>query len=423
MTVTMDMRDAFPSVTPETLDAAERSAVGEALFNPPSIRFAVRHAAGRDFSDRRLGQVYDLIVGMVAAGFEVNAVTVAHEIARRARAGIGTGAKWLTVADLAALTTGCIGVGIEGHARIIREAAIRREAIAAARTVIQSASSNPDAGTIAHEAIRLFTDLRDGNTTTGIEMKTLGDVLDGPDDYDWLIPGLLESRDRLILTGMEGLGKSVFLRQLAVMAAAGIHPTKFAKMQPVRVAFIDVENSERQWRRKTRKMAEAARRYGTHDPMETLMLACVGRMDITGDRDLANLHRILDEHDPQLMVIGPLYKLVPRAIQTDDEAAPVIAALDSLRDRGVALLMEAHAGKGATGSGDRDMRPRGSAALLGWPEFGLGLTHDKENKDLAHLVRWRGDRDERAWPTTMTRGGPWPWTDIEIPDHIRRNFY
>ena len=47
-------------------------------------------------------------------------------------------------------------------------------------------------------------------------------IVDPPSD--WVIPGLLERGDRLIWTGFEGLGKSVVVRQLAVCAAAGVHP-------------------------------------------------------------------------------------------------------------------------------------------------------------------------------------------------------
>ena len=47
-------------------------------------------------------------------------------------------------------------------------------------------------------------------------------IVDPPND--WVIPGILERGDRLIWTGVEGLGKTVMTRQLAVAAAAGIHP-------------------------------------------------------------------------------------------------------------------------------------------------------------------------------------------------------
>ena len=73
-----------------------------------------------------------------------------------------------------------------------------------------------------------------------------------------------------------------------------------------------------------------------------------------------------------ILAIGPLSRLVPRALQTDDEAAPVLAALDTIRDRDIALLIEAHAGHTVGKGGQRDLRPRGSSALLGWPGLGVG---------------------------------------------------
>ncbi|MBK0297059.1 hypothetical protein IAE22_34985, partial [Bacillus sp. S34] len=81
---------------------------------------------------------------------------------------------------------------------------------------------------------------------------------------------------------------------------------------------------------------------------------------------------------PDVLFIGPLYRLIPRAINSDDDAAPLLAALDTLRDRGLAMVIEAHAGHAVGHGGERDLRPRGSAALLGWPEFGLGLRQDKK---------------------------------------------
>ena len=73
--------------------------------------------------------------------------------------------------------------------------------------------------------------------------------------------------------------------------------------------------------------------------------------------------------------------------------------------------MEAHAGHGRGVDGTRDLRPRGSAALLGWPEFGLGIAPDPDDASLSRVVRWRGDRDERDWPEALRRGGPLPWMD------------
>lgn len=230
----------------------------------------------------------------------------------------------------------------------------------------------------------------------------------------------VDNSDQMYLAGerMIPTHNSTLVRQIAVMAAAGVHPTLQVQIPPVRVLVVDVENTEKQWRRAVRTLTLKARLAGTADPAETMHLACHARMDLTTDRDLGAVHRLVDEHDPELLLIGPIYRLIPRAINSDDDAAPVIAALDTLRERGLTLVLEAHAGHALGADGHRNLRPRGSAALLGWPEFGLGIAHDTaevleqgQTPTQFRLVRWRGDRDERAWPESLRRGGAWPWED------------
>lgn len=227
----------------------------------------------------------------------------------------------------------------------------------------------------------------------------------------------VDNADRMYLAGrqMVPTHNSTFVRQIAIASAAGIHPLTFQPMTPLKVLVVDAENSEKQWRRKAGYLARHAARLGSVDPRETVRISCVSRLDVTTERDLASVHALIDEHNPDLVAIGPLYKLVPRAITNDDDAAPLIDALDSLRARGVGLVMEAHAGHGQSSQGVRDLRPRGSAALLGWPEFGMGLQVDRDDPRKANLVRWRGDRDERAWPDQLERGtkSGWPWADAD----------
>jgi replicative DNA helicase len=135
---------------------------------------------------------------------------------------------------------------------------------------------------------------------------------------------------------------------------------------------------------------------------------------LTRDAHLGQVHRLIDEFEPDVLFVGPLYRLTSRAINSDDDAAPLLSALDTLRDRGVALVMEAHAGHAVSSGGDREMRPRGSAALMGWPEFGMGIRQSKVDPSTFDLVRWRGDRDQRNWPRFMKRGGVWSWTPTEL---------
>src|SRR5699024_10821807 len=69
-------------------------------------------------------------------------------------------------------------------------------------------------------------EIRDNTISSGLLAKSLGEILATPDSTeDWIIPNLLEKGDRLIVTGQEGMGRTLWLRQLGITAAAGIHPT------------------------------------------------------------------------------------------------------------------------------------------------------------------------------------------------------
>ena len=183
-------------------------------------------------------------------------------------------------------------------------------------------------------------------------------------------------------------------------------------MPQVRVHYFDFENTEVQVRRQVRGLVAAAKSMGG-DPTSNVAMDFRPRgVNLTRDRDLSWLHRSLDATCPDLVVVGPLYRMFGKAIQTDEDAAEVFEVLDGIRERGIALVVEAHSGHTKSATGKRDVRPRGSSALLGWPEFGYGLRPHREHQGAVELVAWRGDRDERDWPHELGRGGKYPWTDL-----------
>jgi hypothetical protein len=392
-------------VTLDTYREAERAVVGAALLNPESIRFALDHCTPDDFLDPTLAAVYDVMIGHRSAGLPVDEVTIAKAVAERGVVGITP----MTLFQLRESTPTAANVAF--YAEITHEGSTRRKLRKAGTRMVQLADSDEALTSVMTHSRGEWEAVQAG-LGSRIVAKPLRDVLAGSDEYDWLIPNLLERQDRVIITGGEGAGKTYLMRQIAVMAAAGLHPTLLTPIRPVRVLVVDVENTEKQWRRAVRTLTLKARMAGTADPAEALHLACHARIDITTERDLGAIHRLVDEHTPDMLLIGPLYKLTSKAINSDDDAAPLIAALDTLRDRNLTLVLEAHAGHAIGQDGNRNLRPRGSAALLGWPEFGLGIAADGgEDPTLFHLVRWRGDRDERAWPESLRRGGDWPWQD------------
>ena len=383
---------------------AERAVVGAALLDAQSIRWSSEHVSPDDFSNARLGAVYGVIVQLSAAGKPTDPIAV--DAAARE-----SGIRGVTTPDLFDLLSSTPTAANAGYyARLVYEAAVRRRLAQFGHRAMQLSEAGTDLSEIMTAVRGEFDGVR-GEVAAPLAAKTLGEVLEGSDEYDWFIPGLLERQDRLIITGAEGGGKTTFVRQLVILASAGLHPMKFDAIDPVRVLVVDAENTERQWRRAVRGMVSNARLNGAADPTKALHVACVPRLDITREKDLGAVHRLIDEHEPDLLAIGPLYKLTPRAITSDDDAAPLINALDSLRARNIALVMEAHAGHAQNAGGERNLRPRGSSALLGWPEFGFGLAKDPDDPKVRHVVRWRGDRDERAWPQRLRWGATYPFMD------------
>lgn len=245
------------------------------------------------------------------------------------------------------------------------------------------------------------------------------DLLNEPvPDYDWLIPGLLERGERFMLTGWEGLGKSMWLRMLAVCAAAGINPITFAPFRPLKVLVVDCENSDRQNRRAYGPIVGQANATGVLPRGNLRIIRRVDGIDLATEGHSAWLAERVAAHKPDVLVIGPLYKLHTDSPNDETTARKIVGALDLARAQGdCAVMIEAHAGHGEWGK-NRSVRPTGSSLYLRWPEFGYGLRpvdnqSDDARPNCVELVPWRGPRDERQWPHLLEHGSlqnvAWPW--------------
>jgi hypothetical protein len=114
---------------------------------------------------------------------------------------------------------------------------------------------------------------------------------------------------------------------------------------------------------------------------------------------------------PDLVIVGPIYKLATGDPISEEVARRVSAVLDRLRVHwGFALLIEAHVPHGQ--GGNRPERPYGASMWLRWPEFGLYLS---QTGTLSH---WREQRDQREWPASLKRGGDWPWMPDRDPREV-----
>lgn len=403
--------------TPHDIEA-EKIVLGSMLLSENAARRINDIITPGDFYRPQHQDIYNAINRVRSLHGEANTPLVADFLTRTAGK-----IKWGGPLYLVELTD-AVPTTANGpyFAKAIRGLAVRRRLIEATTSIAQSARLMDDedpgeavAG-IAQRAIDELQAVRDYESGDSLETLTIEEFLAIEDgDYDWIVPGLLERGDRLMLTGGEGLGKSMLLRQLAVCIAAGVHPFEHHPIEPKRVLIVDAENSDVQTRRKIRPLVRQAQLLGRPIAEDKLWIEPgVGSMDLSQDKTVSWLLKRVSLIKPDVLVIGPLYQLAPRALQTDDDTAPILSALNLVREQGVSLLMEAHAGHALGAGGKRDYRPRGSASLMGWPEFGYGVRpadmEVEEGKRLVDLVPWRGDRDERDWPEMLQSGGKWPWS-------------
>jgi hypothetical protein len=238
------------------------------------------------------------------------------------------------------------------------------------------------------------------------------------DNYDWVIPWLLEKSERVIVVAAEGVGKTMLARQVAILAATGMHPFTYQRISPVKTLTVDLENPEKIIRRTSRSIQAQALSYGFEKKSLAELFTKPSGLDLlkVGDRIL--LEEQIEKTQPQILVMGPLYKsfVDPGGRTSEAIAVEVAKYLDYIRTTyGCALWLEHHAPLGQTMS-TRDLRPFGSAVWSRWPEFGISLQPDfGASTPYTYDVRhFRGARDERPWPTKIKRGKRFPFEVIEF---------
>lgn len=400
------------TVTPPHDPDAERAVLGALLTgNRTALTQVTETITGADHYTPRHELIHDTIEHLWSRAQPIDIVTVGDQLHRTHTLERAGGRAYLhDLHDLAPIpeTAGY-------HARIVAEHASRRRLLELGNQLRTTALTpgHLDLHAVIEDTA---TDLEhlppripgvDGENPPGQTIDAFLAV-DDDDTPAWIIDGVLERMDRLIVTAGEGVGKSTFLRQIAVQTAAGIHPFNDLAIPPLRVVILDLENSPRQIRRKIRPLVIRA---GVHlDPTQLIIESRPEGIDLTRGEDRAFLDALLTAHKPDLLVIGPLYKLTGGNPNDEVDVKPAALYLDALRAKhDVALLLEAHSkkGEGSGNSRNRPKEPFGWSGWMRWPEFGLHLHRDGDTFDLTH---WRGMRDERDFPEHLNAGTAWPFT-------------
>lgn len=390
---------------------AEEAVLGAALLwsGFDGLGRVASEIATEDFYLPRHRTIHRAIVRLYAEGCEeVTPLLLLQTAQEEAKGEPSTEiSRQVTQADLSDLMgNGATPGSLQRQMNVVTEAATGRRLRDVAQWV-ESTLATPGPSTVSETLEEAQAMLVSLDLPQAVPMpEDVREFLAQPAEYDWLVPGLLERHDRLIVTAPEGFGKSTLLRQMSVQIAAGIHPFTGRSMDAHRVLIIDLENSRVQTRRKLKPLVA---KVGGLLKDGMLRVECrTSGLDLTSRPDRRWLAGIIAKAKPDVLWIGPLYKMMDDDPSDERTAKVVSTTLDDLRSRhGITLLMEAHSPHG------KELRPYGASLWKRWPEFGYGLRPAAKGKPYhADVEPWRGPRDEREWPARLKRGGDWPWSPV-----------
>lgn len=373
---------------------AEQALLGAAMLGATDTLAAVPPAA---FQSPAHGHIARAIQRLTAAGQPTDAVTIADEL--QARHLLDEAGGRVRLAECMNRTPAASAA--PRYAEIVLRHHRARQLLHVAHELDQAARQHGPGPALVQLQAHLDT-LAELTINTGADPDLDEFLAEVDDDYDWLIPGLLEHRDRVILTATEGGGKSTLLRQIAVQMACGLHPFTGDRIPSQRTLYIDCENTARQARRALRGLRSTA---GDDYQPGHLRVRALGHAIALADPEIeADIASRIRRYESDVVIIGPLYKLTSGDPIKEEPAKAVADAIDRLRNiRGSAFLIEAHSPYPEGTGKKRVIRPYGASLWSRWPEFGLHLADDGK------IMHWRGERETRDWPAALERSQPWPW--------------
>ncbi|MFE2485987.1 DnaB-like helicase N-terminal domain-containing protein [Streptomyces mirabilis] len=416
--MTDDFDPDFVGRTPPRDIAAEQSALGACLLSPLACAEVLAAVAPDAFYQPQHVTIYNAIADLFLAGQPVDQITLGKYLGDCGDLTRVGGPNYLYEL-VQAVPTAANG---EYYAGIVQDRGLRRALIELGTRLVQMGYS-PDGETteIIERAVAMSRELRDrGMESDDVVVEDILDFVKHEDTYDWIVPGLLERMDRLVLTASEGGGKSTLLRQMSVTLAAGIHPFRTSQtIDPIKVLTLDCENGAPASRRKFRPLLAAAEHLEQPVKRGMFHIECKPEgLDLTRAQDRSWMMRRVEKINPDLLIIGPIYRLHAGDPNSEELARKVSVVIDEARSTArCAVLMEAHAPHHNGQGPHRNLRPLGSSLWMRWPEFGFGLRPVEDEKSAANeegargrrVVPWRGMRDEREWPAFIRQGEQWPW--------------
>ncbi len=340
-------------VPPHNIEA-EQSLLGAALYNASALDAVVTTCPPSDFYDPRHQHIANAILRLVADGRPVDVITVSEQIRQDGLTDVIGGMPYLM-----SLTNATPSVSrAAAYAKIVHDAAALRQIIMSAANIADAAYNATDPSSALLEVGRIVDDLgrADDVDTSTLEEADIQALLDSdlrPPDPDYLTrtdgQSLLYAGKMHMFQAEPTSGKT-WIALMAVLEVMGMGGT---------VLYIDFEDSAGGIVGRCMTLGAKSEILGTR-------FRYVNPIGAFGPAERARLAKILEELNPDLVIIDGVGEALARDGASEDKAPDVLAWFErmprAITRTGAAVLMIDHVAKDPE---NRGRWARGSGAKLG----------------------------------------------------------
>lgn len=415
MTNTID----YPDTVPDQNIVAERAVLGAMLWSGPAVNIARLELTAASFYRPQNAELFATICDLEDQGHRVDfQLLITHLAAQKKLGTDGTITNYIHD-----LWHDCItAANIEYHAREVRSAARVRALQAEHQRLGQAlaqAAQNGDTEALLDMAaqqsiaLQLITDAPASDAP--VEGLSMWDefVTSKSGEDRWIVAGLIQRHDVIMILAAPGAGKSFLSRQVCTSLAAGLHPFDLKRIPPVRTLLVDLENAPGQVAEESLPLLGQVKRLGDWVGDRGWVWMRPEGLNLRRHDDAMLFERVIAETRPDVVAFGSLYNAYQRGSSDWDTAASEVQeVLKRIRKRyNVAFWLEHHMPRAV---GGHTGTPFGGTSWERWPTHGrvLRRAHDKLAVYLLEAGTFRGDRGARELPIALLRGGKLPYTAI-----------
>jgi replicative DNA helicase len=381
----------FDAGLPANIDA-EKTILGAILLDNHALKEAQARLAADDFSLDSHRRICLRMIELADAGHAVDIVTLAHELAKHGEVEFVGG-----VAYLASLTEGLPRRPvIEEYLRIVKDKSLARRLMTIAAAVTAEAQAGTVTSVEVIDSLLAQVSALNAEITWRDPSSVFVNAIDFACEYstavDWVLQGIIQRNGNGIIAADGKAGKSLLAIHLCLHLAAGVDWMGVRVSRPVSCGIVSREDDPGETARRIASLvagcgAEVLKKREIDQRLWLNTRAQTPTFTLENTRELNEIIAGLKARKVEFAVFD-----VFRSIWTGNEndAQETGKVLESLRrvqrEVGCACCLLHHLRK-SSDSANIFGNIRGTTALRGWQEWGLGITVTNPNDEPASQVR------------------------------------